>query len=442
MKKEYMTWQDEYKSKLVSAEDAAKRIKSGDVVGFGMCLTAPTARLVDPLLDRANELENVRIVDIVPIRPLRCYNAEFMSKNKGSFLYTPCLYGVLNRELAKTRNVDYWSIQSSDCGDIYQRRVTVAMVMVCTPEAGMVNLGLSNFNNPEMIRGADLVIAEVNDQMPMVYGDNWLPISDFDLFVENSTPIPEFKRKGEPTDIENAIAENVASMIRDGDCIQMGIGTLPEAIVRLLRNKGKKDLGVHTEMFPMGLPDLVREGIVTNKCKSLHTGKSVASFCAGDHDMYEYTTRNPDSIFHPTSYTNAPYILRQIDNLVAINMDAEVDFMGQLNAERVEDRWIGACGGQLDFTIGARWSRGGRAINLLSSTRKLKSGKVVSTIVPAMPTSSCITVPHIYTQYVVTEYGIADLFYKTIRERAEALIAIAHPDFRADLRKEAKRMFY
>jgi 4-hydroxybutyrate CoA-transferase len=437
-----MTWQDEYKSKLVSAEEAVKKVKSGDVIGFGMCLTAPTAHLVDPLLDRASELENVRITDIVPIRPLRVYDAEFMSTVKGSFLYSPCLFGILNRNLAKTKNVDYQSSQSSDIGDRYYHICNVAMVSVCRPEAGMVNLGLSNFNNPELIRGADLVIGEVNDQMPMVYGDNWMPISDFDLFVEHSSPIPEFKRKAEPTGVENAIAEHVTSMIRDGDSLQMGIGTLPEAIVRLLRDKDKKNLGVHTEMLLMGLPELVREGIVTNKCKSLHAGKTVAAFCVGDHDMYEYATRNPDCVFYPTSYTNAPYILRQVDNLVAINMDLEVDLMGQLNSERVDYRMVGAVGGQLDFVIGARWSKGGRAINVLPSTRTLKSGEVVSTILPQLSPGAFVVVPHTYTQYVVTEYGIADLFYKSMRQRAEALIAIAHPDFRADLRKEAQRILY
>ena len=190
----------------------------------------------------------------------------------------------------------------------------------------------------------------------------------------------------------------------------------------------------------MGLPDLVREGIVTNKLKKIHTGKTVASFCMGDKDMYSFVTRNPDCVFYPTSYINAPYLLREIDNLVAINMDLEVDFMGQLNSERVDYRLVGAAGGQLDFVIGAAWSRGGRAFNVLPSTRTLKNGQVVSTIVPRLSPAAHVIVPHMYVQYVVTEYGIADLFHKSMRERADALIAIAHPDFRAELRKEAKRI--
>jgi 4-hydroxybutyrate CoA-transferase len=438
MKKTHRLWQDEYKSKLVTADEAVKQVKSGDVVGFGLSLGSPTSHLVDALLKRAGEVKGVRIIDAVPIRPMKLYDVEFMKSVKDSFTYSTLLFNVLNRGLAKAGLVDYQTVNSSDSGSRMGKICNVAMVCVCPPEAGMVNLGLTNFFSPEMIRGADIVIAEVNDQMPIVYGENWMPLSDFDFFVEHSSPIPEFKRKGEPTEIEFSIAEHVASYIRDGDCIQMGIGTLPEAIVRLLRDKGKKDLGVHTEMFPMGLPHLVREGIVTNKLKKIHTGKTVASFCMGDHDMYEFVTRNPDCVFYPTSYINAPYLLREIDNLVAINMDLEVDFMGHLNSERVDYRLVGAAGGQLDFVIGAAWSRGGRAFNVLPSTRKLKDGKVVSTIVPRLSPGAHVIVPHMYTQFVVTEYGVADLFYKSMRERADALIAIAHPDFRTELRKEAK----
>jgi 4-hydroxybutyrate CoA-transferase len=438
----FMTWQEEYQSKCVTVEEAVKQVKSGDVVGFGLAVGAPTAHLVDALLDRADELRGVRILDSVPVRTMRLFDTGFMESVKESFTYSSVLFNPVNRALTKTRNIDYQSINSSDAGIRYGEVCNVAMVSVCPPEAGMVNLGLTNFYSPEMIKGADVVIAEVNDQMPMVYGENWMELSDFDYFVEHSSPIPEFKRKGEPSELENAIAENVASMIKDGDCIQMGVGTLPEAIIRLLRDKGKKDLGVHTEMLPMGLPDLVREGIVTNNCKRVFTGKTMASFCMGDHDMYEFAERNSDCLFYPTSFVNAPFMLREIDNLVAINMDLEVDLMGQLNAERVDFRMIGATGGQLDFVIGAAWSNGGKAINVLPSTRKLNNGEVVSTIVPQLSAGGLVTVPHMYTQFVATEYGIADLYFKSMRERAEALINIAHPDFREELREEAKKILY
>jgi len=438
----YTDWKDEYQKKLTSAEDAVKKVKSGDVIGLGLALGGPTAHLMDALCARAGELKGVRILDGVPIRPMKIYDVDFMRSVKESFTYSSLLYNPLNRKLAQTKIVDYQTVQSSDAGPRMYSICDVAMVSVCKPEANMVNLGLTNFYSPELIRGAKLVIAEVNDQMPMVYGDNWLPLTEFDCFVEHSSPIPEFKRKGEPSAVEFAIAEHVASLIRDGDCIQMGIGTLPEAIIRLLRDKGKKDLGVHTEMFPMGLPDLVREGIVNNRLKKIHNGKTVASFCMGDHDMYEFVAKNRDCVFFPTSYTNAPHLLREIDNLVAINMDLEVDFAGQLNSERIDSRWVGAAGGQLDFVIGAAWSKGGRAFNVLPSTRSLKSGKKISTVVPRLSPAGTIIVPHMYSQFVVTEFGIADLWHKTMRQRADALIAIAHPDFRDELKEEAAKLLY
>lgn len=437
----YQSWQDEYKNKLVSAEEAVKHVKSKDVVTFGLALGGPTAHLVDALLARADELEKVRIFDAVSVRPMKLYDPHFMNSVRDSFIYSSVLFTPVNRKLAGNKsNVDYQSINSSDTGERIARFTDVAMVSVCRPEGGRVNLGLTNFYTPEMIRGAKLKIAEVNDEMPMVYGENWMDVSDFDYFVEHNSPIPEMKRKGEPSALEFAIAENVASLIKDGDCIQMGIGTLPEAIVKLLHNKGKKDLGVHTEMFPMGLPALVKDGIVTNKLKSLHSGKVVATFCMGNIDMYDFVTRNSDCVFFPASYINAPYVLREIDNLVAINMDLEIDLMGQMNCEMIDYRLIGGAGGQLDFVIGAAWSKGGRAINVLPSTRTLKNGEVVSTIVPSLAQGSPVAIPHMYSQFVVTEYGVADLFYRTWRERADALISIAHPDFRSELRKEAKRI--
>ncbi len=437
----FLTWVDEYQSKLSTAEEAVKAVRSGDVVSWGLAITGPSSLLVDALLARADELRGVRIVDSVPARPLKAYDPEFMEQVKESFIYSSVLFNPLNRKLAKTKNVDYVHINSSDVGKRFGFRGNVVMVMVAPPEAGMVNLGLTNFFTPDMVREADVVIAEVNDQMPIVYGDNYLPVSAFDYFVENSTPIPQFLRKG-VSEIDNAIAENVASMIKDGDCVQMGIGSLPEAIITLLGNKGKKDLGIHTEMFPMGLPDLVEAGIVTNKLKKGLTGKTVATFCAGDKGMYDYVNRNPDCVFYPSSWVNDPRVIAEIDNVVAINMDLECDFTGQLGAEVIDYRLIGATGGQLDFVIGAAWSRGGRAMNVLPSTRKLATGEIVSTIQPTLSNGAHVTVPPMYTQFVVTEYGIADLYYKTKRERAEALINIAHPDFRAELRKQAKQILY
>ena len=248
----YMTWNDEYKDKVVSVEEAVKKVKSGDVVGFGLSLGSPTAYVVEALLNRANELKGVRIIDAVPIRPMKLYDVEFMKSVKDSFIYSTLLFNVLNRGLAKAGLVDYQTVNSSDSGPRMGRICNVAMVSVCRPEAGMVNLGLTNFFSPEMIRGADVVIAEVNDQMPMVYGDNWMPVSEFDFFVEHSSPIPEFKRKGEPSHLEFTIAEHVASMIRDGDCLQMGIGSFPRPSSGCFGTRGKRILASTRRCSPWG----------------------------------------------------------------------------------------------------------------------------------------------------------------------------------------------
>jgi acyl-CoA hydrolase len=221
---------------------------------------------------------------------------------------------------------------------------------------------------------------------------------------------------------------------------QMGIGQIPEAVVAGL--EGKHDLGVHTEMFPIGLPQLIEKGIVTNERKPFHKGVTVATFCLGDQGMYDYIHENPTCLLHPVGYTNNPSFVAQFPNMVAMNMGLMVDFSGQINSEGIGHRMVSGSGGQLDFQFGAFHSKGGKAITLLYSSRTAKDGTLLSSIVPEMPPGSPITVPRTYAHYVVTEYGIADLRYKSRRQRAEALINIAHPDLRSDLRAALKKNFY
>jgi 4-hydroxybutyrate CoA-transferase len=228
--------------------------------------------------------------------------------------------------------------------------------------------------------------------------------------------------------------------MRDGDTFQMGIGGIPEAVVAGL--EGKHDLGVLTEMFPIGLPDLVKKGIVTNARKPLHKGITVATFCIGDQGLYEYVRENPACEFFPASYTNNPALIAQHPNLIAINMGLMVDFSGQICSEGVGHRMISGSGGQLDFMIGAAYSEGGKGITLISAARTLKDGNLLSAIVPELPVGSPVTVPRTLADYVVSEYGIAHLRYKSRRQRAEDLINIAHPDLRGELRDSLKKRFY
>jgi len=441
-----MMWQEEYKSKFVSFEEAAKQVKSDDFIGTGLATGACSPKMYDAILDRGAELKNVTISDSVMIRPSKLYDLDYMLQLDGHINYHPSFGMPLARKIIESRLPDYLIEQSHDLGIRYGEWSDIFIVQVTPPnERGWVNLGLSNFLSYEAIKHGRasgkqrVTIGEVNDQQPIVYGKNWLHISEFDYFVEHSEPIPTVTRV-EPGEKEKIIGDYVLELINDGDTVQMGIGAIPEAVVAGM--EGKCDLGIHTEMFPVGLPHLVEKGIVTNERKPLHMGETVATFCIGDTGMYDYVNHNPQCQFHPVGYTNNPMLVAQLPNMVAMNMALMIDFSGQINSEGLGHRMVSGSGGQLDFQIGAFHSKGGRAITLLYAARTLKDGTLVSSIVPELPAGTPITVPRTYAHYVVTEYGVADLRLKSRRQRAEALINIAHPDLRGDLRSALKKNFY
>jgi 4-hydroxybutyrate CoA-transferase len=271
--------------------------------------------------------------------------------------------------------------------------------------------------------------------MPRTYGDTHYPVSRFDHFVETdeplfSPPLPE------PSEVHIKIAENVVSLLRDRDCIQVGIGAVPGQISKLIADSSLKDLGIHTEMAPIGTRQLVENGIVTGKYKQTHRGKIVLSFAFGDQELYDFLGNNPMVEFYSASYCNSIPLLSTEKNLVAINGSIEIDLVGTICSESFGDAMRSGTGGQLDFVIGAYLSEGGRAINILPSTAK---GETISRIVPYLTEGARVTVPRHYAQYVVTEWGIADLAPLDERERALALVEIAHPKFRDELMKAAKK---
>jgi len=441
-----MDWREEYKRKSTSLAGAAAQIRNGDFVGIGLAVGSCSPAMFDAILDRGKELKGVRICDSVAVRPSRLYDLEFMKGLDGHINFDPSFGTGASRKIIESRLPDYLPLMSSEGGDKYAKRSDVFICMTAPPNAqGFINLGLTNFYTMEAIRkGREegklrLAIAEVNDQMPTIFGDNWMHISEFDVFVENSTPIPKVGR-ATPGEREKKIGEYALELLKDGDTIQMGIGAIPEAVVAGL--EGKHDLGVLTEMFPIGLPQLVEKGIVTNAKKPFHKGVTVATFCMGDQSMYDYVHENPVCEFYPSSYTNSPAFIAQHPNMVAMNMAMMVDMSGQIASEGVGHRMVSGVGGQLDFMVGTFYSRGGRGITMLYSSRKLKDGSFVSAIVPELPPGTPVSVPRFYAQYVVTEYGIADIRYKTRRERGLALIEIAHPDLRGELRNSLKKNFY
>ncbi|OPY88804.1 MAG: Succinyl-CoA:coenzyme A transferase [Smithella sp. PtaU1.Bin162] len=441
-----MEWKKEYKKKIVTMQEAARYIRSGDFVSTGLAIGACSPAMFDVILDRQRELKNVTISDTVPVRPSRLYDPEYMLKLDGHINYHPAFGSPLSRKIIKSRFADYYPEQSSDLGDRYAHWSDIFIVMVTPPNGrGYVNLGLTNFYSLEAIRkGKELgrlrmAIAEVNDQMPVIYGNNWMHVSEFDAFYENSSPIPAFGRST-PGEKDKRVGEYVLELINDGDTIQMGIGQIPEAVVLGLADK--RDLGVLTEMFPIGLPDLVKKGVITNARKPFHKGVTLATFCMGNAEMYDYVRENPCCEFYPSSLTNNPMFIARHPNMVAMNMSLMVDMSGQIASEGVGHQMISGSGGQLDFMIGAYHSPGGKGITLMYSSRQMPDGTPISAIVPEMNPGTPITVPRTYAQYVVTEYGIADLRYKSRRQRAEALINIAHPDFRGELRNSLKKIFY
>ena len=442
----YQSWKEEYRRKSVSFKEAAQVVKSGDFISIAIGVGGCSAELYEAILDRHEELRDVKIMDCIQLRPNKLYDPGFMKQIDGHINYVPA-FGVASiRESYAQRTADFLVSTVFDGGQKCTERSDIYITMVTPPDKnGYVTLSLtSDYSMAVLKRGRKhgrlrVAIGEVNEQMPVVFGDNWLHISEFDYFIEHSSPIPEFKR-GEPTNVEKNIAGYVQELINNGDNIQMGIGGITESVVAGL--EGKYDLGVVTEMYPIGLPQLVEKGIVTNARKPYHQGVTMGTFCLGDKSMYEFVAENPACEIHPAYYTNDPVFIAKHPNMVTMNMALMIDMSGQIASEGIGHRMISGSGGQFDFMMGSYWSDGGKGITLLTSARRRSDGSLLSSIVPELPAGTPVTVPRTYAQYVITEYGIANLRYKSIKERALELIAIAHPDLRGELKNSMKKNFY
>jgi len=439
-------WKQTYQDKLISYQDAAQLVQSGDFIATSLSNGSMSNDLIEPILDRWEELEGVIISDSLNVYPSRFLNPEFMKQLEGHIQHAPIFAVATVRKMYAANLSDFYPAQTSDAADKYGERADIYTLMVAPPNRhGYCNLGPTCFYTAEAIRsGRDrgklrAVIAEVNDQMPVVYGDNWMHVNEIDYLIPRSAPIPAFGR-GQATEIEQRIGEYVLELINDGDTIQMGLGGISEAVAAGL--KGKQDLGILTEMLPLALPQLVEAGIVTNARKPIYKGISVASFIAGDKPLYDYCTENPSCQIFPGSFTNDPRFIAQHPNVIAMNTSIMMDLTGNSTCEGVGHRMISGVGGQLDFLLGATWSPGGKPINMLSSTQKNNQGELVSSIVPELPPGTPVSVPRTITDYVITEFGIARLRYKSRRERALELISVAHPDLRGELKASLNKNFY
>ena len=427
-----MDWKTYYQERHLTADEAVKHIKSGNRVLVGHACGEPSF-LLDTMIGHKEDYENVEIVHMVAMG--KCEYCQLgMEKH---FHHNAYFVGVRTRDAINSGRGDFTPCFFYQVPETFHTTVPldVALVSITPPdENGMVSLGVSVDYDYEAVMTAKIVIAQVNDQMPFTYG-KLIPVDKFTYFVDHSAPIIELAPpKIGP--IEEAIGKYCSSLVHDGDTLQLGIGAIPDAVLKFL--KDKKDLGIHSEMFSDGVVDLVEAGVITNKKKTLHPGKLVANFLMGTKKLYDFVDHNPDVLMLPVDYVNHPIVIGQNENLVSINSCVQVDLMGQVSSESIGPKQISGVGGQVDFIRGASFSKGGRSILAFPSTA---AKGTVSRIVANLDYGAPVTTSRMDVDYIVTEYGVAHLKGHSLRERAKSLIAIAHPDFRAELQEEFARRF-
>ncbi len=426
-----MTWHGDYRAKLRSAARAVSVIASGDRVYYGGNAAIPQA-LVRALAARRDELTGVQLNHVLLLGddPLSLPGTE------GHFRHNSLFVGPADRKAVNEGRADYVPIFLHQIPRLFDEGIVpldVAMVQVSPPdEHGFMSLGVEVLASKAACQAARTVIAQVNEKMPRVLGDSFLHVSRVDALVEATEPLPTLA-PAEATPVERAIGRHVVGLIEPGATVQMGIGGIPDAVYENL--EGALELGIHTEMVSDGAMRAIERGVVTGNRKTLHPGKAVITFALGSEELYEYVDNNPFIEAHPVSYVNDPFVASQNDRLVAINSAIEVDLTGQVCSDSIGSYIYSGFGGQVDFIRGAARSRGGRPVIALPATAR---GGESSRIVPYLKEGAGVVTSRADVHFVVTEHGVANLFGKNLRERAEALIAIAEPRFQADLERAAR----
>ncbi|MFL7813158.1 MAG: acetyl-CoA hydrolase/transferase family protein [Anaerolineales bacterium] len=430
-----MSWTEQYQSKVVTAAEAVKAVKSGDRIFLtGNCSVPKT--ILAALVDRAQELENVEINQALTVG-----SADYVSPEMEGHLRVNTMFISHNtREAVHAGRADFTPVLLSEFPLLFKDKilpVNVAFVHLSPPDPhGYCSFGVEVGLSKSPAESAEIIIAEVNDQMPRTLGDTFIHVSDIDYIVPVDYPLPELPMgDGAPSEKVEKIAKYIADLIPDEATMQMGIGAVPDAVLKYLYDR--KDLGIHTELFSDGVIDLVEAGVITNAKKTLHPGKIIAGFILGTKRLYEWVHNNPLIEFLRTEYVNDPFVVSRNHRMVAINSAIEVDLTGQICADSIGTKLYSGVGGQLDFIYGASRSKGGVPIIALPST-----AKDFSRIVPTLKEGAGVITTRNHVHYVVTEYGSAALYGKTIRERAQALIDIAHPQFREELTKQAQDLNY
>ena len=427
-----------YRSRIATADEAVQVIRPGmRVFMTGNCSVPET--LLAAVVRRAPAFTP----PIEFTHLLTFGSADYVAPGMERYLRVNTLFiGANVRQAVNEGRADFTPCFLSEISGLFRHGILpldVALVHVSPPDQnGVCSFGIEVGVTKTAAESARIVIAEVNDRMPRTLGDSFIHVSKFTHVVPVSHPLIEH-RMGEVTELEHRIARHCASLIEDGSTLQLGIGGIPDAVLAFLGDK--RDLGIHSEMFSDGVIDLVERGIINGERKSLHPGKIVAGFLLGTRRLYDFVHDNPMVELHPTEYINDPFLIAQNDRMVAINSAIEVDLTGQVCADSIGSRLYSGVGGQVDFLYGASRSKGGQPIVALPSTATY-GGQTVSKIVPALKPGAGVVTTRNHVHYVITEHGIADLYGKSIRQRARALIGIAHPACREELEKAARGLKY
>lgn len=438
-----MDYQAQYQSKLTTAADAVKGVKSGDWIDFGWCTGTPVA-LDKALAARASELTDVNLRGGILLWPLEIAQVENAAEH---FTWNSWHMSGIERKMIKQGMAYYGSIRYSELPRYYRDHIIPndwAMFQVAPmDEHGYFSFGPNASHLKAVCETSKHIIVEVNQNMPRCLGgfEEAIHIDDVDMIVEGENPpIGILGGGGAATEVDNAVAKLIVEEIPNGACLQLGIGGMPNAVGSLIAQSDLKDLGVHTEMYVDGFVDIAAAGKLTGAKKSIDTGRQVYAFGAGTQKLYDYIDNNPACMSAPVSYTNDARVIAQIDNFISINNAVDIDLFGQINAESAGIKHISGAGGQLDFVMGAYLSEGGKSFVCLSSTFTDKSGKLNSRIRPTLAPGSIVTDTRANTHFVVTEFGKVCLKGMSSWQRAEALISIAHPDFRDELIADAEKM--
>ena len=429
-----MDWRTYYKEHTMKPEDAVSVIKDGDRVVFGHAVGEPII-FQRTMAQMAQQFHNVEVAHMVYLG-----SGEYLQPGmEDHFRHNALFVGGPARKAIAENRADYTPAFFSDVPHMFRNGELPVDVFAftCSPpdERGYVSIGLSCDYGWQAAKSAKTVIAEVNPNMPRTFGESFIHVTDIDGFLLSWEPLPEAKPP-RITEEDKKIGKYIADLVHDGDCLQLGIGAVPDAVCSFLGDK--KNLGLHSEMFSDGVLPLFEKGVINGSCKQRDVGRACVTFLMGSRKLYDFVNNNPMIQMMPVDVCNNPAIISQNDNVVSINSCVQVDLQGQVCAEAIGLKQISGIGSQMDFVRGANLSKGGRSIIALHSTTKDESeSKIVTTITTGGP----VTTSRCDVNYIVTEYGVAQLRGQTLRERAKRLIAIAHPKFRAELAEEYAKRF-